>query len=158
MSSARLPLIAFLLAIIIFITAVLIGSSSLPERIATHFDASGRADGWMSRTTHVAGFITLGLGLSTFILGLIYTIRFFPHPRSTSRTPTTGGLPPTIRAPALISSTTPSGSPRSTPCSSPRSTPVLCRPTPPRRPPCPPAPSASPSAFFSPASPSGYFS
>jgi uncharacterized membrane protein len=78
MSPSRLSLIAFFLAVIVFIAAVIIGASALPERIATHFDPTGNADGWMSRTTHVAGFLVLGLAMPGFIVGLIYAIRFFP--------------------------------------------------------------------------------
>lgn len=78
MPSPRLPRVAFFLTIIVFITAVIIGASALPERIATHFDATGNADGWMSRTTHVAGFLVLGLAVPGFILGLVYAIRLFP--------------------------------------------------------------------------------
>lgn len=78
MNSPRLARIVFFIAVGLFLLSVVVGSSTLPERIATHFDASGNADGWMSRTLHITSFIALGLGLSAFILGLTFVIRFFP--------------------------------------------------------------------------------
>lgn len=78
MPRSSLPRISFLLAIGLFITSVIIGASALPERIATHFDAAGNADGWMSRSTHISAFLAFGFGISAFLLGLVYAIRFFP--------------------------------------------------------------------------------
>lgn len=78
MPRPRLPEITFVLATTVLITSVIVGARFLPEHIATHFDASGNADGWMSREAHVTAFLSLGLGVSAFVLGLVYSIRFFP--------------------------------------------------------------------------------
>ncbi len=51
----------------------------LPERVASHFDAAGRADGWSSRN----GFLTLNLafvvGMGALFLGLTALLNRIPN-------------------------------------------------------------------------------
>jgi hypothetical protein len=53
-------------------------SSQLPERVATHFDAHGQPNGWMSHTAHLGFMIVFGLGFPLFVPALVYASRFLP--------------------------------------------------------------------------------
>ena len=53
-------------------------SSQLPSRVATHFDGSGRPNGWMSRTDHLRFMTVFGLGFPLFVPALIYACRLLP--------------------------------------------------------------------------------
>jgi uncharacterized membrane protein len=59
-------------------------AQSLPPRIATHFDASGHANGWMTREFYVYFIAILGLALAAFIAGLGLVIGIFSQPRQKS--------------------------------------------------------------------------
>lgn len=66
MKNHRLALLflGFLLAG--FVAFVAHSSKQLPNRVATHFNLHGKADGWMSRAQHVK--FTLGVGVGTPLL------------------------------------------------------------------------------------------
>jgi uncharacterized membrane protein len=70
--------IVLLLAAVVFAGTHLSWMQSLPERVATHFDASGKVNGWMSRSTHNAFMLLFGLGLPSFIMALMWVMRFLP--------------------------------------------------------------------------------
>lgn len=78
MKLSRLPFFVWLATTVLFVASVGCSVFALPAKVAIHFDASGEADGWLSRSTHTFGFLALGLGLSAFLLGIAYLIRFFP--------------------------------------------------------------------------------
>jgi Protein of unknown function (DUF1648) len=61
-----LPLL-FLLLVAAVVAQALWQHDRLPERVATHFDAAGRPDGWMSRDNQTKAH----LGLVLFIAGLL---------------------------------------------------------------------------------------
>lgn len=50
----------------------------LPQRMATHFDANGAPNGWMSRVDHVVIMGLLGAGLPLFIVAICRTARYLP--------------------------------------------------------------------------------
>jgi len=77
MKPNRFPLFVWLIALPIFSANIWLAARNLPERIATHFNAAGQPDAWMSRNTHIFSFVALGLGMSAFIIGLSYAIRWF---------------------------------------------------------------------------------
>jgi hypothetical protein len=81
MQPSRFPLFVWLGALPFFVAHIWLTARNLPPQIATHFNAAGQADGWMSRDTHIISFIALGLGMSAFIVGLSYGIRWFPKAR-----------------------------------------------------------------------------
>lgn len=57
---------------------ILLSAKALPERVASHFDFNGQADGWMSRSGYILFAIFFPLGISLF-LGLIgWLIRYLP--------------------------------------------------------------------------------
>lgn len=78
MKSSKFPLYMWLGAVPFFVANIWLATRSLPERIATHFNAAGQADGWMSRDAHVYSFLGLGLGMSAFIVALCFAIRWLP--------------------------------------------------------------------------------
>lgn len=65
---------ALIFALVLFFLGQLIYYyPQLPERIASHFNASGEADGWMSKSA----FIVFETGLLTFILGVFFCVSYF---------------------------------------------------------------------------------
>jgi len=50
-------------------------SSLLPERVATHFDAAGAPNGWMTRTEHVRFTLIFGTLMPAFVVGVFTLIR-----------------------------------------------------------------------------------
>jgi hypothetical protein len=81
MTPSKFPLITWLGALPFFVVHIWLSARGLPPKVATHFNAAGQPDGWMTRETHTISFIILGLGMSTFIVGLCYGIRWFPKAR-----------------------------------------------------------------------------
>ena len=50
----------------------------LPQRVASHFNAAGVPDGWMSRSSHLWTISALAFGGSALLLGVFYCVRFLP--------------------------------------------------------------------------------
>ena len=76
-------------------------ASQLPERVATHFDAAGKPNGWMRREAYLHFIAVLGLALSFgiaglgFILGILTARMKSPQPNPTTskrRTPNVSRL------------------------------------------------------------------
>lgn len=74
----RFTLLALVLAALVFAITHFIWLADLPEKLATHFDAAGKANGWMTRQDHGLFMLLTGLGLPAFILCLIWLMRFLP--------------------------------------------------------------------------------
>ena len=74
----HLTLLLPVVAALIFVVTHFRWSGELPERVATHFDASGQPNGWMSRSGHGRFILGVGLGTAGFIMILCHAIRFFP--------------------------------------------------------------------------------
>lgn len=74
----KIPLALLCVLYLVFFGTLASTFSNLPERIATHFTADGRADGWMSRERHLWFIIGLSLGLPGIVVGLCYVTRFLP--------------------------------------------------------------------------------
>ena len=53
-------------------------SARLPNRVATHFDGSGRPDGWMSRDSHLRFMVVFGLAFPLFVPAIVFASRFLP--------------------------------------------------------------------------------
>lgn len=81
MKPSKFPLFVWLGALPFFCAHIWLSARGLPAKVATHFNAAGQPDGWMARETHIISFILLGLGMSCFIVGLCYGIRWFPKAR-----------------------------------------------------------------------------
>ena len=52
-----------------FVAYVVTSSAALPERVATHFNGAGRADGWMSRSGHMGWAVAGGLVVPGIVVG-----------------------------------------------------------------------------------------
>jgi len=53
-------------------------NSGSPDKMATHFDAAGHPNGWMTRSSSEGFFAVFGVGFSAFFIGITYVIRLFP--------------------------------------------------------------------------------
>ncbi|SDU29836.1 hypothetical protein SAMN05444156_3147 [Verrucomicrobium sp. GAS474] len=73
-----LPRIAFLLTALLFGLSLAHDAATLPETVASHFDAAGRADGFLPLRAHLISFGGLGFGMSLFLIATCYSIRLFP--------------------------------------------------------------------------------
>ena len=70
--------IALALAALVFVGTHFVWLAEMPERMATHFDGAGKANGWMTRREHGAFMLIFGLGSPAFVLGLCWAIRLLP--------------------------------------------------------------------------------
>jgi uncharacterized membrane protein len=61
-----------------FLALVVSSDGRLPERLATHFDAAGRANGWSTREEWRGFSLLLGTALPLGAVGLFWVIRAFP--------------------------------------------------------------------------------
>jgi len=78
MKTLRTPLLVLGLLYLCFFGYLAWSSSHLPDRVATHFDGSGRPDGWMSRTAHLRFMGVFGLAFPLFVPALVFISRFLP--------------------------------------------------------------------------------
>jgi hypothetical protein len=78
MKTIRTPALVLGLLYLCFFGYLVSSSSHLPGRVATHFDGSGRPNGWMSRTAHLRSMIMFGLAFPLFVPAISYTSRFLP--------------------------------------------------------------------------------
>jgi serine/threonine-protein kinase len=81
MKSWRLPALFLPLLLACLFGWLAFSADQLPERVATHFDGSGRPNGWMNRSTHLRFLATLGTGLPLLIVGVCFVLRFLPNRR-----------------------------------------------------------------------------
>lgn len=78
MNTIRTPLLVLGLLYVCFFGYLAASSSQLPGRVATHFDGSGRPNGWMSRTAHLRLMMVFGLAFPLFVPAIVYASRFLP--------------------------------------------------------------------------------
>jgi uncharacterized membrane protein len=67
MKQIRIPLFAGVVLSVAFVALVAWTAPMFPERVATHFGASGAPDAWMSKRGFVTFMLGFGLGLPLFI-------------------------------------------------------------------------------------------
>ncbi len=68
--SSRAGLFVLLLILAGFVAYVWLKSAQLPTVVATHFDVTGKANGWMSRQQHLYFTLALGTLSPLFIVGV----------------------------------------------------------------------------------------
>src|SRR5207237_1170658 len=78
MKTLRAPIIILGLLYFGLPVSLAYSAGELPERVATHFDASGQPNGWMSRHGHIIFIMLLGLALPLLVAGSFFCLRFFP--------------------------------------------------------------------------------
>lgn len=71
-------LLATVACAILLIAVSLHDHHQLPERIASHFDATGTVDGWMDKTAFTTSILSVGLGIPAVFVSIIYLMRFLP--------------------------------------------------------------------------------
>ncbi|AHF93459.1 serine/threonine protein kinase [Opitutaceae bacterium TAV5] len=72
------PMATILAATLVFLVALLLANHWLPDRVASHFNGAGRADGWMRRDTFLLTLELAGLGVSFGIGALFFALNHFP--------------------------------------------------------------------------------
>lgn len=71
-------------AIILIVCALILVASAinnhqqLPDKVASHFNGSGVANGWTSRSSFTTSMLAVGIGVPVLVIGIMYFIRFFP--------------------------------------------------------------------------------
>jgi hypothetical protein len=78
MNSNKTPLLILGLSVAAFISALVLTFHRLPERTASHFNAAGLPDGWMTRSGTLWAMGGVTLGLTVLLLGAFYGIRYLP--------------------------------------------------------------------------------
>jgi len=76
--SARFAGLVWVFAALGFVGSVIALGMGLPDRVATHFNAAGLANGWMTRGQHIAFMCCFGVGFSAVFIALCSLIRLLP--------------------------------------------------------------------------------
>lgn len=61
-----------------FLGSLMASAGLLPDRVATHFNASGQADGWMTKLEHLTFMSVFGIAFPLFLMGIFWGTRFLP--------------------------------------------------------------------------------
>lgn len=78
MKGIRVPASLLVVLNVFFVVTLMVTKDRLPERIATHFDVSGAADGWMTRASHFQFMLTFGLLFPLAVPVICFCLRFMP--------------------------------------------------------------------------------
>lgn len=70
--------ICLVLSIACFLGHAWLSTDRLPERVATHFNMRGEADGWMPRRDHLWAMTGAGVGIPLFVATVFLLIRKVP--------------------------------------------------------------------------------
>lgn len=68
----------FLVCATIFAVGAIFDHQQLPNRIASHFNGRGVADGWMPKPSFTMTMLAVGFGVPAFVMAIMFSIRFFP--------------------------------------------------------------------------------
>lgn len=79
MKSIRTPAIVLVLLYLGFVGYLVFSASQLPDRVASHFNARGRPDDWMSRADYLRFMAIFGFVFPAFIVGITSLFRLFPQ-------------------------------------------------------------------------------
>ena len=74
-SSRHIGFLVLLMLFAAFVADVAFFSRQLPNRVATHFDLHGKANGWMSREQYRNFTLGVGLGTSVFVVGVLALVQ-----------------------------------------------------------------------------------
>ena len=77
--AVRRELFLCLMVHVLLTVFVIRSSEQFPARVATHFDASGSADGWMTRQDHARFIVGFATGTLVVLGGFFYVVRFLPE-------------------------------------------------------------------------------
>jgi uncharacterized membrane protein len=79
MKTLRIPAIVLTILILGFLVYLAYSAKLLPEKVATHFGASGQPNGWMSRSGYLLFLGAIGVGLPLINAIVILLIRRIPN-------------------------------------------------------------------------------
>src|ERR1700722_14304625 len=71
MTRLAIPLTVLAICYVLFFGYVIASYGDLPAKVASHFDITGRPNGWMSRETCVGFTLGLGILMPAFIVGMM---------------------------------------------------------------------------------------
>ena len=74
----RLLPVLLVIAAAVFVITHFVWLAQMPERVASHFNAAGKPNGWMTRSAHGTFMLLFGLGEPAFVILLCWSFRFFP--------------------------------------------------------------------------------
>lgn len=74
----RTPHIILAALCILLLAYIWSAASQLPESVATHFDASGTPNGWMTKRQHLIFTSAFGIGLPLFMVAAFSLIHVLP--------------------------------------------------------------------------------
>ncbi|MFT3868906.1 MAG: DUF1648 domain-containing protein [Nibricoccus sp.] len=72
------PAFIFGILYVVFFGCLAISASNLPARVASHFDAAGRANGWMDNSSYLLFIAILGGVFPLVVPAICYCTRFLP--------------------------------------------------------------------------------
>jgi uncharacterized membrane protein len=76
----RVSLFATIFLVVVAAVAIVATSAGLPDPVATHFGAAGRANGWMSRDGYVLFMLAMVVGLPlALLLSMVWLPGFAPR-------------------------------------------------------------------------------
>ncbi|PKL83061.1 MAG: hypothetical protein CVV24_06970 [Ignavibacteriae bacterium HGW-Ignavibacteriae-3] len=78
MTKARYSAIVFFTLILVSVALPLFYYINLPDRVASHFNITGRADGWMSKESFLIVELSVIIPLSGFFYAIIHFLPKFP--------------------------------------------------------------------------------
>jgi ABC-type Fe3+ transport system permease subunit len=78
LSSTRARLFCLVLLHLGFLGYVGLSTGQMPERVASHFNAAGEPDSWMTRAVHLQFMAVFGTAFPVAILVICYLVRFLP--------------------------------------------------------------------------------
>ena len=74
----RVPIAALVVSFLLVLGLIWMTGDTLPSRVASHFNASGSPDGWMSRNTYLGWMSGIAIGVSAIFVSIFFGIRFLP--------------------------------------------------------------------------------
>jgi len=78
MHNARAPHYLLAWLYLGFLAFLVVSFNELPEHVASHFNAAGEPDGWMSRAAHMKFMAVFGTVFPFGIVTVCYLVRFLP--------------------------------------------------------------------------------
>jgi hypothetical protein len=73
-----LPIAVLIACLAAMLASVVWASGKLPAKVASHFNGVGQPDDTMLRDNYLLFMTAIGIGLPLFMVGVFYSIRFFP--------------------------------------------------------------------------------
>jgi hypothetical protein len=72
------PLFVLLMLAALGAASLVRAEHALPDKVASHFNGKGQADGWMSRESYVQSMGLIGFVMPVFLLGIGFAMKIMP--------------------------------------------------------------------------------